>query len=135
MRILVIEDHPTQLKLAHDVLCASNNAVTNLESAEEALESIKLERPEVILLDLGLPGMSGLEFARRLKSDPETEDISIVAVTAFPEMFSKADALAAGCDAYILKPLKTATLSDDLALTLVKDSGPDLEQKNLNRIA
>lgn len=108
MKILVIEDHPTQLKLANRVLGAAGNKVTDAEAADEAFMAIKKDRPEVILLDLALPGMDGLTLVRKLKADTETRDIPVIAVTAFPEMFPKAAALAAGCDAYLLKPLEHA---------------------------
>jgi two-component system cell cycle response regulator len=113
-KILVIEDHPPQLKLTNHVLSAAGNNVINAETAEEAFMAIRKDRPEVILLDLALPGMDGFTLVRKLKANAETRDIPVIAVTAFPEMFSKADALAAGCEAYLLKPLNTRTLPDEI---------------------
>ena len=114
MTILVIEDHLPQRKLANRVLGAAGNHVIDAEAAEEAFMAIKKGRPEVILLDLALFRMDGLTLVRKLKADADTRDIPVIAVTAFPEMFSKADALAAGCDAYLLKPLSTRTLPDEI---------------------
>lgn len=114
MNILVIEDHPTQLKLAHQVLSAAGHNVSAAEAAEQAFAAISKDRPEVILLDMALPGMDGLTLVRKLKADPATRDIHIVAVTSYPEIFSKSAALAAGCDAFLTKPLSTRTLPDDL---------------------
>ena len=115
MKILVIEDHPAQLKLAHHVLSAAGHSVNDLEAAEQAFASIKGDRPQVILLDLSLPGMDGLTLVRKLKADFTTRDIHVIAVTSYPEKFPKADALAAGCDAYLLKPLSTRELPAQLA--------------------
>src|SRR5437764_478107 len=107
MNILVIEDEPISMKLAHLVLAMEGHNVSDADAAEKAMEAIKKNRPEIILLDLALPGMDGLALARKLKQDPETQDISIVAVTAYPDQFSKKAAMEAGCDAYIVKPIDT----------------------------
>jgi CheY-like chemotaxis protein len=83
-------------------------------SAEEAPEAIRDEKPQVILLDMGLAGTDGLQFARALKADALTSDIRVIAVTSFPEKYSRAAAVEAGCDAYILKPINTRTLSAEI---------------------
>jgi CheY-like chemotaxis protein len=114
MKVLVVEDHVTQLKLANHVLSASGHNVSDAANAEQAFISIKADRPEVILLDLTLPGMDGLTLARKLKADPETREIHVVALTSYPEKYSKSAALAAGCDAYLVKPMDTRKLSDQL---------------------
>ena len=110
MNILVIEDNPSHLKLAHLVLSAAGHKVSDAEAAEQAFASIKQEKPQVILLDLELPGMDGLTLVRKLKADPETRDIHVVAVTAYPDRYKKSDAIASGCDAYLLKPISTRAL-------------------------
>ncbi len=110
IRILIIEDHAPQMKLASHILSSDGHQVSCIGDAEQAFAAIRKEKPEVILLDLVLPAMDGLTLARRLKANPETRDIPIVAVTGFPERFPKADALAAGCDAYFLKPINTREL-------------------------
>lgn len=114
MKILVIEDDPTDMKLLSAVLQSSGHRVLERGSAEQAVEEIKVRPPEVILLDLKLPGMDGLALARRLKRDPATQHIPIVAITAAPEQFSHAAALAAGCDAYIAKPVDTRQFSEQV---------------------
>ena len=106
----MIEDDPTHLKLAKAVLSAAGHKVSDAEAAELAFYAIKQEKPDVILLDLALPGMDGLTLVRQLKSDSETRAIPIVAVTAYLDRFKKEDALAAGCDAYIVKPIDTRKL-------------------------
>jgi two-component system, cell cycle response regulator len=114
LKILVIEDTPSDLKLAEHVLIAAGHHVTGAEAAQKALEAVKQNKPQVILLDLHLPDMDGLALARMLKANPETREILIVAVTSFPERFSEADAMAAGCDAYLVKPLNTRRLPGQL---------------------
>lgn len=113
MKILVIEDHPTQLKLAHIVLATAGHEVRDA-AAEQAFTTIKADRPQLILLDLVLPDVDGLELVRRLKADPDTRDIHIVAMTSHPERYPKRAAISAGCDAYFVKPFDTRLLSDQL---------------------
>ena len=110
MNILVIEDNPSHLKLAHLVLGAAGHTVNDAQTAEQALAMIILDKPHVILLDLELPGMGGLTLLRKLKTDSTTRDIQVVAVTSYPERHKKAEAMAAGCDAYVVKPINTRTL-------------------------
>jgi CheY-like chemotaxis protein len=123
MKILVIDDEPTELKLAHSVLNASGHTVTAIDVAEDAFGSIKADRPEIILLDLGLPGMDGLALVRALKADPHTRDIRVVAITSFPERFSQYDAMEAGCDAYLRKPVNTRTLPQHLSDVFARGGG------------
>jgi len=115
MNILLIEDDPTDLKLLSAVLRTSGHRVLERASAETAVEEIKARQPEVILLDLKLPGMDGLTLARLLKADAGTQHIPIVAMTAATEVFSREEALAAGCDAYIVKPIDTRGLPQQLS--------------------
>src|SRR5690348_8422136 len=115
MKILVIEDRPDQLKLAQRVLSAAGHDVTQAEAAEHAFAAIEENRPQIILLDLALPGMDGLELVRKLKANPDTRAISIVAVTSYPEQYPKSMATQAGCDAYLIKPLDTRKLSNQLS--------------------
>ena len=125
MKILVVEDQSIESKLAVHVLSAAGHDVSSAEAAEEALAAIRESHPNVILMDLSLPGMDGLTLVRKLKSDPATRDIHIVAVTSYPEKFSRDEALEAGCDAYLGKPLSTRTLPAMLT-DVVKNAGsPD----------
>jgi CheY-like chemotaxis protein len=114
MKILVVEDQPGELKLAVHVLSAAGHDVAPAMAAEDALAAIAANRPTIILLDLALPGMDGLTLARKLKADPSTSEILIVAITSYPEKFSAADAVEAGCDAYLHKPVSTRTLPETL---------------------
>jgi CheY-like chemotaxis protein len=120
MKILVVEDEPSSLKLAHLVLTAAGYQVTKAEAAGKAIQEILRSEPEAILLDLELPGIDGLTLARNLKSEPKTQHIAIVAVTAFPERYSREAAMAAGCDGYIVKPINTRKLSQQVADAIEK---------------
>ena len=121
MKILVVEDQPVELKLAVLVLKAAGHEADGAIAAEQALDAIREDRPDVLLLDLSLPGMDGLALARKLKADPATREIQIVAVTSWPDRFTKADARDAGCDAYLEKPLSTRLLPQAL-MDIVRNS-------------
>jgi CheY-like chemotaxis protein len=115
MNILVIEDDPTDRKRLSAVLGTGGHRVLARASVEATLESVEARRPEVILLDLKLPGLDGLALARWLKADPATRAIPLAAVTAAPELFSREAALVAGCDAFILEPIDTRKLPEAVA--------------------
>jgi CheY-like chemotaxis protein len=123
MRILVVEDAPIELKLALHVLTAAGHDVQCVDTAEGAAAAIESHCPDIILLDLCLPGMDGLTLARKLKNDAATRDIAIFAVTSFPEKYPRADAFAAGCDGYLRKPLSTRTLPELLAAAVKNADG------------
>jgi CheY-like chemotaxis protein len=105
--ILVVDDNPTNLKLACDVLGWSGCLVTKAGDAEEALESIRQSPPDLILMDISLPGMDGLALTRQLKAGDRTRCIPIVALTASAMKGDEQKMLDAGCDGYISKPIDT----------------------------
>jgi CheY-like chemotaxis protein len=109
-RILVVDDNVTNLKLIEYLLKAKGYDVHTAVDAESALEAVRGMRPSLVLMDLQLPGMDGLELTRRLKSDPSTREIVIVAVTAYAMKGDEQRALDAGCDGYIAKPIDTRAL-------------------------
>jgi len=91
------------------VLTRQGFEVHTAATAEEALEIARTIHPRLILADIRLPGMDGLEMTRRLKADPETKDIVVVAVTAFAMKGDEQKALDAGCNGYITKPIDVNT--------------------------
>lgn len=125
MDILVIEDDPIDRKLVGVVLTTSGHVVSARTSAEEAIEAVATVKPDLILLDLKLPGMNGLELLRKLKGLPECRNVPVVVVTAFPELFRKESLMAAGCDAFLLKPIDTRTLSQQITEIVAKKSEAD----------
>jgi two-component system cell cycle response regulator DivK len=108
--IVVVDDNPLNLKLLRLVLRAEGYDVRTARDAEEALELLGGFRPRVILMDVQLPGMDGLELTRRLKAAPATRGIVIIAVTSHAMKSDQERALAAGCDDYVTKPLDTDAL-------------------------
>ena len=107
--VLVVDDAPVNLKLVRILLSRQGFDVRTADSAEEALEIIQDFRPRLVLADIQLPGMNGLEMTRRLKSDPATRGIIVVALTAFAMQGDEQRAIDAGCDGYITKPIDTRT--------------------------
>jgi len=122
-RILIVDDNATNLKLVAYLMKANGYAVDTALDAESAIDAIRGNHPDVILMDIQLPGIDGLELTRRLKSDPATQEIVIVAVTAYAMKGDQAKALEAGCDDYITKPIDTRTLPETIARHLAKRKG------------
>ena len=107
--ILVVDDNELNLKLAQKILAISGYEVIAASRGEQAIEMACARRPDLILLDIRLPDIDGLEVLRRLRSLPETKDVPIVAMTAqaMPEEVDRF--VAAGCDGYIQKPISLQT--------------------------
>jgi len=103
--ILVIDDNATNLKLARVLLASEGYLVRTAGDAEEALSVLETFTPELILMDIQLPGMDGLELTRRLKADAARRDILIIALTAYAMKGDEQKARMAGCDGYITKPI------------------------------
>jgi len=110
--LLVIDDNPQNLKLAALLFEGEGFAVRTAKNAEEAIEILSVFTPRVILMDVQLPGMDGLELTRRLKRDPKRRDIVVIALTAYAMKGDAEKALAAGCDGYVAKPIDIDTLPD-----------------------
>jgi CheY-like chemotaxis protein len=108
--ILIVDDNVQNLKLARLVLVTAGFDVRTAADAEEALRVLRSYKPRLILMDLQLPGMDGLELTRRLKSSPDTRHIVIIALTAYAMKGDDEKAYAAGCDGYVSKPVDTDNL-------------------------
>ena len=106
-KILVIEDNALNLKLVRSLLMLENYEVVEAGNAEAGIELAKSQRPDLILMDIQLPGMDGLSATRQLKADPEVNGIPVVALTAYAMLGDEQKALEAGCVGYISKPLDT----------------------------
>jgi len=112
--ILLVEDNETNQMLAMTVLQRDGYRVDVAGSSEEAALRLAAARPDLILMDLQLPGQDGLSLTRALKEDPATNSIPIVAMTAHAMLGDADEALAAGCAGYIAKPIDTRVLGDQV---------------------
>jgi CheY-like chemotaxis protein len=108
--VIVVDDNPINLKLLEIVLGEEGYDVRTAADAEAALALLQTFRPRLIMMDLQLPGMDGLELTRRLKADAATRNIIIIAVTSYAMKGDDQKAFAAGCDDYITKPISTVSL-------------------------
>ena len=107
--ILVVDDNPMNVKLICFLLRKRGYEVRAANDATQALATLDSFSPRLILMDLQLPGVSGLELTRRIKASENTRAIPIIAVTAFAMKGDEAKAFEAGCDGYITKPIDTHT--------------------------
>jgi CheY-like chemotaxis protein len=108
--ILIVDDNPQNLKLARILLSGEGYDVRTAADADEARETLRSFRPRLILMDLQLPGMDGLELTRRLKAEAGMRDTIVLALTAYAMKGDEQKALEAGCDGYIAKPIDTRSL-------------------------
>lgn len=113
--ILVVDDNPVNLKLARVLLAAEGYEVRTATTAEDALAVLGEFRPRMILVEIQLPGMDGLELTRRVKADPMMHGVAIVALTAYAKRGDREKLLAVGCDGYIGKPIDTRRLAAQVA--------------------
>jgi len=109
--ILIVDDNAQNLKLVRVLLASEGYHVRTAVDAEDALAQLETFTPRLILMDLQLPGMDGLELTRRLKADPVRKTIGILAITAYAMKGDEVKALAAGCDGYLAKPIDIEVLS------------------------
>ena len=111
-RILIVEDNDLNLKLFRDLLGAHGYETLETKEGMEAISITRNEHPDLILMDIQLPEISGLDVTRRIKADPAICDIPIIAVTAFAMKDDEERILAAGCEAYLSKPISITTFME-----------------------
>ena len=121
-RVLVVDDNPTNLKLVAFVVSANGYEVASAIDAPSALAALRAHKPAVVLVDIQLPGIDGLELTRMIRRDPALADIAIIAVTAYAMKGDREKALEAGCDDYVTKPIDTRALPGIIA-KYVRDVG------------
>src|ERR1700694_4238071 len=107
--ILVVEDNLLNLELVTDLLVAGGHAVYQARTGEEGLRLAQKALPDVILMDLSLPGMDGLAATRALRANPAISHLPVIALTAHAMKGDEQSALDAGCDGYLAKPIDTRT--------------------------
>ena len=122
--ILVVDDNPVNLKLTCALLRRTGYDVWTAGDANETLAVLHTVRPRLILMDIQLPDIDGLTLTRRLKADPATQDVMIVALTAFAMKGDEQKAREAGCDGYISKPIEKRTFVN--TITRLLDTSRDV---------
>jgi two-component system, cell cycle response regulator DivK len=121
-RVLVVEDNPLNLKLVRDVLGFAGYDVIEAKSGEESLRVAQERPPDLVLMDLQLPGIDGTETLRRLRQGPLGPHVPVVAVTALAMAEDKARASRAGFDGYIQKPISVRALPGQIEAFLARGS-------------
>jgi CheY-like chemotaxis protein len=112
--ILIIDDNPIDLKLVGELLEIGGFRTERVSDAEQAQLMLTRILPDLILVDIALPGMDGLTFTRLLKADPRLAHVPVVALTAFAMRGDDQRAHASGCDAYLTKPISTRQFFDQI---------------------
>jgi two-component system cell cycle response regulator DivK len=117
-RILIVDDSPQSLKLARVVLAAEGFEVRTAIDAADALRVLESFEPQMVLTDLQLPGVDGLALTRRIRATERFAALVVVALTAYAMKGDEEKALAAGCDAYITKPIDVDTFPSEIRALL-----------------
>jgi two-component system cell cycle response regulator DivK len=113
-KILIVEDNDLNLKLFKDLLEAHGYETLEIKDGVDAVNVVKRHRPSLILMDIQLPEISGLDVTKKIKADKEIADIPIIAVTAFAMKDDEEKILRAGCQAYISKPISIVSFLDTI---------------------
>jgi CheY-like chemotaxis protein len=112
--VLLVEDNPHNRKIFSGMLSHAGFRVIEAEDGHKALERVHADRPELILMDLSIPGIDGWECTRRLKADPRTRAIPILALTAHAMRGDEERAREAGCDGYMSKPISPKRVVEEV---------------------
>ena len=112
--ILIVDDNPMNMELATDLLEAAGYVIRQAATAEDAIAAANTAPPQLILMDLSLPGMDGLAATRALKADPTTRAIPVIALTAHALQGDAVKTREAGCDRHLTKPVKKSLLLEVL---------------------
>src|SRR5689334_22998103 len=126
-RILFVDDNPDNVALTEVLLQSEGYTLHSAEDAEQALDILQIYHPDLILMDIQLPGMDGLELTRRIRKIPRFQNTFIIAFTAYAMPADETKARKAGCDGYIVKPIDTRTfprlIRDYLSRMHLRNSG------------
>ena len=118
--VLIVEDNPRNLKLVRDILAHAGYGTLEATTAEDGLALAHAEQPELVLMDVQLPGMDGVEALARLRADPATSGIAVVALTAFAMQADRDRFAAAGFDGYLEKPIDVREFPGQVAELLAQ---------------
>jgi two-component system cell cycle response regulator DivK len=113
--VLIVEDNELNMKLFNDLLTANGYKTLQVRDGRGVVDLARVERPDLILMDIQLPEISGLDVTKLLKSDPELKSIPVVAVTAFAMKGDEERIRQGGCDGYIAKPIAVASFLKTVA--------------------
>jgi len=113
--ILVVEDNELNMKLVRGLIKIGKYGMLEAIDAESGIEQIREQRPDLVLMDIQLPGMDGLSATKIIKKDPSLKDIPVVALTSYAMQGDEEKALAAGCSGYIAKPIDTRKFLETIA--------------------
>ena len=119
--ILVVEDNKLNMKLVRGLIKIGKNRMLEATDAESGIELIREQRPDLVLMDIQLPGMDGLSATKIIKEDPALKDIPIIGLTSYAMQGDKEKALAAGCTGYITKPIDTRKFLETVSEYLKDD--------------
>jgi two-component system cell cycle response regulator DivK len=120
-RILVVDDHEDNRQILRVLLASTGYVMIEAQNGETALAAALSERPDLILMDIQLPDLDGYEVTRRIKSNPRSHDVPIIAVTSYALSDDERKALAAGCIAYVAKPYSPMQLLAKIKKYLASD--------------
>ena len=114
-KILIVEDNPLHTKLIEMTLRTKNYILLKATDGEKALDMARKERPDLIIMDLNLPGMTGFEVTKKLRENPAFSHTPIIAITAYAMARDREMVIESGCDAYLSKPIDTRELPGVIA--------------------
>jgi CheY-like chemotaxis protein len=120
-KILVVEDNKLNMKLVRGLIKIGKYRMLEANNAESGIQLIREQMPDLVLMDIQLPGMDGLSATKIIKEDPDLKDIPIVALTSYAMQGDKEKALAAGCTGYIAKPIDTRKFLETVSQYLKDD--------------
>ncbi|MBK1623617.1 MULTISPECIES: response regulator [Hyphomicrobiales] len=112
--VMIVEDNELNMKLFNDLLRAKGYGTLPMRNGYEALETLKTERPDLIIMDIQLPEISGLEVTRLIKQDDELKHIPVIAVTAFAMKGDEERIRQGGCEGYLSKPISVASFIENV---------------------
>ena len=125
-KVMIVEDNPQNMRLFEMILSAKSYTLLKAVDGEEALDMAMREHPDLIIMDIQLPGMNGLEVTRRLRENSAFSRIPIIAITAFAMKGDKEKAIEAGCSAYMTKPFNIRELTGMIAEMLLQRQGDNV---------
>ena len=114
-KVMIVEDNELNMKLFNDLLQAQGYSTVQNSDGRDILKMVRQNRPNLIIMDVQLPGVSGIELTRMLKSDAELKEIPVLAITAFAMKGDQEKIMESGCDGYLSKPISVPVFLETIA--------------------